>query len=98
MPVDTNEPVVTPSVEHVAPDLDASQSIDGEGLRGGAVVDRVYDGVTTFFALCVPILLLVLLFEVARAGWPAFAKFGLGFLFTSDWDPVNLKFGALPAI
>jgi len=85
---------LTTELDHV----DESPSIDGEGLRGGAVVDRLYDGVTTFFALCVPILLLVLLFEVARAGWPAFAKFGLGFLFTSDWDPVNLKFGALPAI
>lgn len=85
---------MTTELDHV----DESPSIDGEGLRGGAVVDRLYDGVTTFFALCVPILLLVLLFEVARAGWPAFAKFGLGFLFTSDWDPVNLKFGALPAI
>lgn len=78
--------------------MDDPRSIDSEGLQGGAVVDRLYDGVTTFFALCVPILLLVLLYEVARAGWPAFAKFGLGFLFTSDWDPVNDKFGALPAI
>jgi phosphate transport system permease protein len=83
-----------------AEDVDASgtSAIDGERLRGGTLVDRIYDGVTTFFAMCVPLLLLVLLFEVARAGWPAFTKFGFGFLFTSDWDPVNLKFGALPAI
>ena len=72
--------------------------IEGANLRGGTLVDRIYDGAITFFALCVPLLLLLLIFEVGKAGWPAFQKFGFGFLFSSDWDAVNLKFGAAPAI
>ena len=74
------------------------QGIEAANLRGGALVDRIYDGAITFFALCVPLLLLLLIFEVGKAGWPAFQKFGIGFLFSSEWDPVNLKFGAAPAI
>ena len=73
-------------------------SIQAARLRGGTHVDRIYDGVVTFFALCVPLLLLLLIFAVARAGWPAFQRFGFGFLWSSEWDPVKLKFGVAPAI
>ena len=31
-------------------------------------------------------------------GWPAFARFGAGFLVGTEWDPVRETFGALPAI
>jgi phosphate transport system permease protein len=72
--------------------------IERTHLRGGTLVDRIYDGAITFFALCVPLLLALLIVEVGKAGWPAFQKFGFGFLFSSEWDPVNLKFGAAPAI
>ncbi|MDQ6888182.1 MAG: phosphate ABC transporter permease subunit PstC [Gemmatimonadota bacterium] len=67
-------------------------------LDGTAVGDRMYRGTITFFALCIPALLLLLAVEIARAGWPAFRVFGFGFLTTSDWDPVAGHFGAAPAI
>ncbi len=67
-------------------------------LDGTAVGDRIYRSAITFFALCVPALLLLLAVEIARAGWPAFRAFGFGFLTTSDWDPVAGHFGAAPAI
>lgn len=70
----------------------------GERIVGSAVGDRIYVGVITGFAVCVPLLLLLLFWEVAIAGWPALSKFGLGFLTTSDWDPVQHRFGAAPAI
>jgi phosphate transport system permease protein len=70
----------------------------GERIVGTAVGDRVYVGVITAFALGVPILLALLLWEVALAGWPAFREFGFGFITSSDWDPVNHRFGAAPAI
>jgi phosphate transport system permease protein len=54
--------------------------------------------VITGFALCVPLLLALVFIEVAVAGWPALSEFGLGFLTSSEWDPVNHKFGAAPAI
>ena len=70
----------------------------GERIVGTAVGDRIYVAVITGFALCVPALLLLILWEVAVAGWPALSQFGLGFLTSSEWDPVQEKFGAAPAI
>ena len=39
--------------------------------------------------------ILVIMFSGGRL---AFETFGLGFITSTDWDPVNLKYGALPAI
>jgi len=68
-------------------------SIDGVG-----VADRVYRAAILAFALCVPVLLLLILIEVGAAGWPALRRFGLQFLTSSAWDPVAGQFGAAPAI
>ena len=32
--------------------------------------------------------------SLAIGGWPAFAKFGLGFLTSSEWNPVTEVYGA----
>jgi len=60
--------------------------------------DRAYDVTTTAMALVVPALLVVILVAIGIAGWPALRQFGVGFLTSSDWDPVNGRFGAAPAI
>lgn len=53
----------------------------------------------TFALALVPVLLLVLVgVELARGARLAFAKFGLRFFATAEWDPVNNAFGALPFI
>jgi phosphate transport system permease protein len=62
------------------------------------MADRVYRAAITLFALCVPLLLLLIAIEVGSAGWPTFREHGVGFLFQSDWDPGNGRFGVLPAI
>ena len=67
-------------------------------ITGSTVADRIYRAAILFFALCVPLLLLLIFFEVGRAGWPALRQFGFGFLTSSAWDPVNGEFGAAPAI
>ena len=54
--------------------------------------------VITGTAICVPLLLVLLLWEVALAGWPALRQFGFSFLTSSEWDPVKRNFGAAPAI
>jgi phosphate transport system permease protein len=75
---------------------------DGQGiaalLTGAAIGDRAYRIVITLFAVCVPILLLLIAWEIGIAGWPAFREFGPGFLTSSTWDPVRGVFGAAPAI
>ena len=70
----------------------------GERIVGRSIGDTIYVVVVTGFALCVPVLLLLVLLEVAVAGWPALREFGFGFLTSSNWDPVNHQFGAAPAI
>ena len=70
----------------------------GERIVGTAVGDQVYVAIITGFAICVPLLLVLLFWEVLKAGWPAFREFGFGFLTSSAWDPVNHQFGAAPAI
>jgi phosphate transport system permease protein len=68
------------------------------GIQGTALGDRIYAGVIWVFAVCVPVLLILIAVEIFRAGWPALHRFGLSFLTSSAWDPVNGKFGAAPAI
>jgi phosphate transport system permease protein len=46
----------------------------------------------------VPLLLVLIFWEVAVAGWPALRQFGLGFLTSSEWDPVKGHFGAASAV
>ena len=69
-----------------------------EQIVGKAVGDRVYVAVITGFALMVPLLLALIFWEVALAGWPAMKEFGFGFLTSSEWDPVRGRFGAASAI
>jgi phosphate transport system permease protein len=37
-------------------------------------------------------------FQIGYAAWPAFQKYGLGFIIGQEWDPVNDVYGALPLI
>jgi phosphate transport system permease protein len=69
-----------------------------EGIEGSALGDRIYSGVIWVFAVCVPVLLVLIAVSIFIAGWPALHRFGLSFLTSSSWDPVNGKFGAAPAI
>src|SRR3954471_11455530 len=68
------------------------------GIEGSSTGDRIYRWTTMGFALVIPVLLLLIAWEVFHAGWPALSKFGIGFFFSSDWDAVNGKFGAAPAV
>ena len=81
-----------------APAVAADGRSLGERIVGTAVGDRVYVTVITGTAICVPLLLVLLLWEVALAGWPALRQFGFSFLTSSEWDPVKRNFGAAPAI
>jgi ABC-type phosphate transport system permease subunit len=67
-------------------------------IHGRHIGDRVYRGAITFFAICVPLLVALVAWEIAVAGWPTFRHFGFSFLTSSDWDPVKQRFGAAPAI
>ena len=67
-------------------------------IESAPIGDRIYRWVTFVFAAFIPVLLILIAFEVGRAGWPALSRFGAGFLASSEWNPVSGSFGAAPAI
>ncbi|HEU6452373.1 MAG TPA: phosphate ABC transporter permease subunit PstC [Gemmatimonadaceae bacterium] len=73
-----------------------ASAVSGLGERSPG--DLIYRVAITSFALCVPLLLALVAWELLSAGWPTFRRFGVDFLTSSAWDPVAGKFGAAPAI
>jgi phosphate transport system permease protein len=67
-------------------------------LAGRNVADQVYRVTLTGLALTLPLLLLALVGELVASAWPAIARFGVRFVWTSVWDPVAGVFGAAPMI
>jgi len=67
-------------------------------------VKRLQDGdqaahlITLIFATSVFLVTVFLVYELWMNSSPTRAKFGFGFLFSKNWDPVNEQFGALPFI
>lgn len=60
--------------------------------------DFLFHKVTMGFSLLVLIALLGIIASLWMSAWPAFEKFGFGFIWSDEWDIVNDKFGALIAI
>jgi phosphate transport system permease protein len=68
------------------------------GTGRGDLADVVFKNVTRAFAFFVFFLLAAILVSLAVSSWPSIQKFGLGFLFNPEWDPVAEEFGALVPI
>ncbi|HEY3761891.1 MAG TPA: phosphate ABC transporter permease subunit PstC [Verrucomicrobiae bacterium] len=72
------------------------------GLKPGAgaahLGDRAFEWITLIMALSVFILIFVIGYELAVGSMPAIHKFHWHFLVSSDWDPVNDIYGALPFV
>jgi phosphate transport system permease protein len=64
----------------------------------GAAGDRAFKWLTLALALVVFVLIAVIGYELAHGSQMALRKFGWRFLASSEWDPVNEQFGALPFI
>jgi phosphate transport system permease protein len=58
--------------------------------------DRIFEGLSAFFAFAVLALALLLFAVMLRESLPAIRRFGAAFLFSREWDPVDERFGALP--
>jgi phosphate transport system permease protein len=60
--------------------------------------DRIFKALLTGAALAIPLLLAFLVYELWAGSRLAIDRFGLGFMTSSNWDPVTGEFGALPLI
>jgi len=64
----------------------------------GTVADRVFRGATRLTAVVVFASVIGILVSLLIGAYPALQKFGFGFLFSTEWNPVTEEFGALVAI
>ncbi|MGL4497569.1 MAG: phosphate ABC transporter permease subunit PstC [Planktothrix sp.] len=61
-------------------------------------LDQGFVWLTQIFAWGIIVVLLLLGFPIAEQAIPAIQKFGLGFLFGSDWNPVTSQYGVFPMV
>jgi phosphate transport system permease protein len=65
---------------------------------GSRVPDLAFKWVACIAASMIVILIVLVGFELYWGSRQSLAKFGAGFLWSSEWDPVTDKYGALPFI
>jgi phosphate transport system permease protein len=75
----------------VAARLQESSLTRGGGTGRG---DRIFSSVVFLLAACVPLLLIGIVALLLIDAFPSVLRYGLGFLFSTDWDPVTERFGA----
>ena len=66
--------------------------------RSGPLADRIFGLFAKGAAIFTLGLLLAILTSLTISAWPAIAKYGLGFLTSPAWDPVQEEFGGLVMI
>ena len=69
-----------------------------KGLRRTQTTDRLFRGVLFGAAAIFVVLVAALFAQLVEGSWPALKSFGVSFVWTSVWNPVTQKFGALPMI
>ena len=66
--------------------------------RSGPMADRIFGWLAKGAALFTLAMLIAILVSLTVSAWPAIDKFGLGFLVSTQWDPVKEQFGGLVMI
>jgi len=64
----------------------------------GNPADAIYTLVLTAFGLMIPLIFLFIILRVGGVAMPSIREFGWGFITSSEWNPVESQFGALPFI
>lgn len=63
--------------------------------NNNALIDAIFKHLTRFFAFAVFCLLAAILVSLLYGSQDTIREFGIGFLFSAEWDPVNDQYGAL---
>ncbi len=64
----------------------------------GKLGDPVFSGLVFLAAFSIIILMALMVYKLAQVAMPSIREFGLGFISSSEWDPVKEVFGAEPFI
>lgn len=62
------------------------------------IIDQGFYWLTLCLAVGAGLVVLWIAFQIGRTAWPAMQAYGIGFLTSTTWDPVNNIYGALPQI
>jgi len=60
--------------------------------------EQAFRVLVSVFAVGALLLVVAILYELTKGAWPAIHKFGLPFIWSSEWNPPKERFGALPFI
>jgi phosphate transport system permease protein len=66
--------------------------------RSGPMADRIFGWAAKGAAVLTLALLFAILLSLTISAWPAISKYGLSFLTSTKWDPVQEEFGGLVMI
>lgn len=98
MTVATQQHTVTHVGGITAGESDPSRIITSDLSRRYNIGDLLFKNITMIFAALVLALVLLMGYEMYDGSRLSIAKFGLDFVSSSTWDPVQEEFGALPFI
>jgi phosphate transport system permease protein len=74
------------------------QRAAGSRWRGIDPREALFRGFVTFTAFIVVVILVLMIVELTQEAWPAIDRFGLRFIWSTEWNPPKERFGALPFI
>lgn len=74
--------------------IDKVRTMSYQRTGASRLIDKGFKWLTTIFAVGVGVTLLAIAFQVGLQAIPSIQKFGLSFLFTSRWNPVEDIYGA----
>lgn len=83
---------------HSFPMSDSSRRSSPPPVASERWKDTLFENVTRFFALVVFSILAAIMVSLLIGSSASLQKYGLAFVWSSDWDPVQEKFGALVPI
>lgn len=66
--------------------------------RSSRTADLVFEWMARLAAVITLLLLAAIILALVMGAWPAIKEYGLSFLWTSEWDPVQNKYGGLVMI
>ncbi|WP_341916663.1 phosphate ABC transporter permease PstC [Polaromonas sp. YR568] len=66
--------------------------------RSSRTADLVFEWMARLAAVVTLLLLAAIILALVLGAWPAIREYGLSFLWTSEWDPVQNKYGGLVMI
>jgi phosphate transport system permease protein len=80
------------------PERAMSETTPQKVARSGPMADRIFGWLAKGAAIGTLCLLIAILISLTISAWPAISKYGLSFLTSTVWDPVQNEYGGLVMI